>query len=102
MSDMRVANTIANQMGGVGRLQAMVGAREFLGSDDSLQFSFKGSRKVNKCRVVLDFASDTYTFELWHYNRRTFDMVKKYSLAGAYCDMLIDLFESETGLYLRL
>ena len=102
MSDLTVAHTIIQQMGGFGKLKAMVGAYDFTGSDKSVQFSFKGSRKANKCRVVYDYGDDLYIFELWKYNKRTFEIKQVYELKGAYCDMLISLFESETGLYLSL
>ena len=93
-----IATTILMQLGG-GKAIAMAGITNSLAIDNGLQFSFKGSRKVNKCVVKLD-AMDTYTFELW---KITKTVVKKvYSLDGVYEDMLIELFESETGLYLSL
>jgi hypothetical protein len=102
MADLTVATTIIEQMGGTRRLQAMVGAHDFLGDDKSAQFGFKGCRKANKCRVVYDYGSDLYTFELWHFNKRTFDFKKVFELDGVYWDMLKSLFEEETGLYLSL
>lgn len=101
MSDLTVANTIIQQMGGFGKLSAMVDANTFVGSDNSVQFKFKGSCKANICKVTLD-QMDTYTFQLYKFNNRTFDCPKVYEIEGAYCDMLISLFESETGLYLSL
>ena len=102
MTHLQVAETIIEQMGGVRKLTAMIGARQFTGSENSVQFGFSGSRIANKCRVELDFASDTYTFQLWKWNKKTGDIVKVYELEGAYFDMLIDLFESQTKLYLSL
>ena len=101
MADLTVATTIINQMGGFGKLRAMVGANGFVGDSNSVQFSFKGSRKFNKCRIILN-ANDTYTFELWKYNKRTLDMKKVYEIDNLYWDMLKPVFESETGLYLSL
>jgi len=80
----------------------MVGASNFVGSEEWVQFSFKGTRKANKCRVVYDYGQDLYTFELWKYNRRTMEMTPIFELEGVYADMLIKLFEEETGLYLTL
>jgi len=102
MSDLTVAQTIITQMGGQRRLAAMVGASNFAGDNTSVQFSFKGSRKANKCRVEYDAGADLYTFQLWKWNKRTLDLSKVYELEGVYFDMLIDLFESETELYLSL
>lgn len=101
MANLATAETIIKQMGGTRILSAMIGARNFAGDETSIQFSFKGSRKVNKCRIILD-ASDTYTLELWKINKRTFEMTKVYELDGLYHDMLTPVFEQETGLYLSL
>ena len=101
MANLTVANTILKQMGGAGKLSAMVSAHDFVGDKDSLQFGFKGSRKANKCRVILD-PTDTYTLEFWKYNKRTFDIQQVGSFEGLYADMLKPVFESETGLYLSL
>lgn len=101
MADMTVAKTILAQMGGMRRLQLMVGAQAFVGDDNSVQFGFKGCRKANKCRVVLE-PSDTYRFELWKYSKKTYDCTKVFEADDVYCDMLVEMFESETGLYLTL
>ena len=100
--DLTVAKIIIQQMGGFGRLKAMVGAHDFVGDENSVQFGFKGCRKANKCRVILDYGSDTYNFELWHLNKRTWDFSKVYEIEGIYFDMLKPIFEDETGLYLSL
>lgn len=106
MTFQEVAKTILQQLGGFGKLRAMIGIYSVvaLGESDQedrggVQFGFKGSRKVNKCRIILDH-SDTYTFELWKITKKSWDKV--YELSGVYFDMLIDLFESETGLDLSL
>ena len=96
--DFQVANTILAQLGG-NKAKVMAGMYDFVSLEPGVQFSFKGSRKANKCRIILD-PNDTYTFELWKITKLAF--TKVYDLSGVYCDMLIDLFESETGLYLSL
>lgn len=101
MSNLTVAETIIQQMGGLGKLRAMAGAHTFAADEKSIQFKFQGSRKANICRVEL-LPSDTYKFQLWKYNRRTFDSIRVYELNGVHWDALIDLFESETGLHLSL
>lgn len=99
MADLAVANTIVQQIGGVRRLSLMVGASDFVGDENSVQFGFKGCRKANKCRVVLE-PSDTYRVEFWKYNGRTYEMAKVSEFDDIYCDMLTALFEEQTGLYL--
>lgn len=105
-----IANTILDQMGGLNRLRAMVGADQALALESGVQFAFKGCRKANKCVVRLD-PSDTYTVEFWacrpvKFNSRTGAMTggaKKVSeCSGVYADSLKRVFESETGLYLSL
>lgn len=94
-----VAQTIAQQLGGLGRLKAFLGASQFVALENGLQFKFKGSRKFNTCRVILD-PSDTYTVEFGQYRPSKLDYVKKEEFDGIYCDQLVELFESTTGLYL--
>ena len=97
---MKVADTIIQQMGGVVRLKVFIGASNFAGDENSVQFSFKGCRKANKCRVTL-LADDTYRMELFRFDR-SFEMHTVYTADGLYWDMLRPVFEGETGLYLSL
>jgi hypothetical protein len=96
-----IANEILRQLGGGGRLKAMIGMHGQVALDSGLQFSFKGSRKYNKCIIRLD-GSDTYTFELWQFSPKHLTCTLKYTNSGVYNDMLVGLFESLTGLYLSL
>lgn len=99
--EQRVALTIVEQMGGLGRLRTMVNARNFAYSDNYVQFTFSGKRGINKCRVVYNPGRDLYTFELWYVNAKgTCDL--KFSLDDVYFEMLVPLFEEQTGLYLSL
>ena len=100
-SDLQAAQTIIAQMGGSRRLAMMIGASVFAGDDNSVMFSFKGSRKMNKCRVTLD-ATDTYTVEFFKYSpsKGTCPVVNE--ISGVYGDMLVDIFESRTGLFLSI
>jgi hypothetical protein len=98
-SDLQVAQTIIAQMGGTRRLSMMVGASLFAGDDSSVMFSFKGSRKVNKCRVTLD-ASDTYTVEFFKFSPSKLTCPVVDEISGVDAEMLVDIFESCTGLYL--
>jgi len=104
---LQVANTIIRQMGGAGKLKAMVGMRGALALDNTedggLQFSFRGSRRANKCRIVYHAWPDLYTVQLWKISptaKREPQMV--FELEDVYNDMLKRTFEQETGLYLSL
>ena len=96
-----IQDTIVKQLGGFGRLRAMVGAHGFVADDDNkaLHFQFKGSRKSKKCIITLD-PNDTYTMELGRVFKGQWKSTYKES--GLYWDMLKPVFEQETGLYLSL
>ena len=116
-----IAAEIMKQMGGSGRLQAMIGANTFICGDDGwvsdktspyMRFNFKSNAK-NKSKqfvVILDEASDTYNIEWWKQVRSNqYDKFQADPLSfrvkrmeGIYCDRLIEIFETETGLYLSL
>ncbi len=99
MSDKQVALTIGNQLGGLGRLKAMIGAYNFVAHEDGLSFKFKGCKYCNYCKITLD-PSDTYSVEFGRVRR--FEYIAKDTMTGIYNDMLIDTFEDYTGLYLTL
>ena len=98
---MEVVKTIIAQMGGFGKLKAMVNGRDYVGGENSVMFRFSGSRKANKCRVTLDW-SDTYTFELFKISGRGLNYKTVIKLENVYDDMLIPLFTEYTGLDLTL
>jgi len=93
------AETIIQQMGGSGKLRAMVGATQFAFDDSGVRFSFKGCRKANKCVVELT-AMDTYNLKFYRYSPTKGTCDEKQAYEGVYCDQLIELFEGYTGLYL--
>lgn len=106
----QVAQTIIQQLGGFGRLKAMVNGRNYvsfghdaiLGHEQAvagLKFQFSGSRKYSWCVISLD-ADDTYSLQFAAVRKYEWKPGKK--MSGLYWDMLIPTFESETGLYLRI
>ena len=96
-----VATTILNQLArqetdGQRVLAAMPGATNFgltnvEGSRGGVAFKFKGNRKMNVCRIVLN-DRDTYDMELAKATVRE-------SWDDVYWDQLAPLFERATGLY---
>lgn len=99
-----VAKTILDQLGGVGRLQSMTGAKDILFDSNSVQFKFKNRTGPNYCKVTLD-PDDTYTVEFGRFV--TGRLVKKnlqniVEFEGMFASQLISLFEVETGLALSL
>jgi len=109
MTDLTVANTIRAQIGR-GAL-FMMGAKDFVGSADSLTFKVRGSKKCNAITVKLE-ADDTYTItfkkvvssrinrKTWEVRPGRIDTVKE--LSGVYCDGLCQAFEMVTGLATKL
>lgn len=94
--NMMVAETILGQMGGAGRLKAMVNGRDFVAIESGLQFKFSMCSKVNTCRIILDRAADHYTVEFWKITPRKCDKVVEH--LGAYAEDLQRLFKYTTGL----
>lgn len=99
------AATILDQLGGARKVSMMTGAKHFLadrsaGGNPVLSFKIgRGAKnKINAVRIELT-ADDLYTvsFErIWGAKVTTIE-----TLAGCYAEMLVELFEDRTGLYLR-
>jgi hypothetical protein len=94
----QVAQTIAEQLGGTGRLKMMTGAYNFGTSGNNLTFRIKNSFKVNYVRITLN-GKDLYDLQFGRVSGTKFTIVKEYS--DIYNDQLIELFEETTGMYLR-
>ena len=90
-------------MGGSRHLSMMIGANNFVAETDGnyLTFRFKGSRKYNMVTITLN-ALDTYDIEFQKYSPSKFTVTTVDVFSGAYADMLIDVFEDATGLFLLM
>tara|TARA_Y100000296_G_C5152956_1_gene247432 strand:+ start:788 stop:1120 length:333 start_codon:yes stop_codon:yes gene_type:complete len=101
----KIADVTLQQLGGRGRLSAMIGAQHFYSDNDgaTLIFQFKGSRKANAVKITLN-SLDTYDVEFVKKGtKRTGYLpttVKEYGMV--YADQLHSIFESFTGLYLSM
>lgn len=102
-SDRACADLILDQLGGVGRLIAMTGAKNFLYDTNSLTFKLGAgaTNKATHCTVKLDRATDTYAVT-WHKVRGTKLPVVVGESEMVYCDSLRRTFETATGFYLSL
>ena len=96
---MEIAKIIINQLGGIGRLTAMVNAKHFVYSetDNWVAFKFSGSKKFNYVKITLN-GKDLYDVNFKKLVK--FDVRKTVDYNDIYCDQLVELFESETKLYL--
>ena len=98
--DIAIAQTMLNHLGGK-RLQLMTGAYGFSYDRDerTLKFRFQGSLIANCIKITLD-ADNTYSLEFWLIQGTNCTLAEQYD--EVYFDQLIDIFESTTGLALRL
>lgn len=96
-----IGQTILQQMGGVGRLRAMIGANAFMTHPDGLSFRFPNqkSSRGNYVKVTLT-PDDLYDMEFSKIVKYQAKPVKRYS--GLTFDQLIPVFQKQTGLRLHL
>ena len=97
------AHIILKQMGGSGRLKAMLGAKHFISHDGgkalSFQFPNRKRSKGNYVKITLR-PDDTYDMEFSQIVKYEAKPVKSYK--GIYADQLKPIFEKQTGLRLSL
>jgi hypothetical protein len=98
MTDMTVANTILEQLGGR-MFRIMTGAKDFVGDANSLKFKLpKAQKGIKYVRITLT-PEDLYDVEFAKLKGLEWTVISKSE--GVYVDMLRKLFETETGLYVR-
>ena len=91
-----VGDTIISQLGGMGRLRAMLGARDFVKSENSITFKWpnKDLSRGNTLKITLD-PSDTYTMEFSAVRGGNSKLVKTFT--NIYADQLTSIFRDWTG-----
>jgi len=98
MTNVEIANTILKQLGGTGRLNAMTGAKNFVAIENGVQFKIgRNSKSINTVIIRLN-GRDLYDVEFGRTRKYEFKVVNR--IEDAYNDMLKDLFEENTGMYL--
>lgn len=98
-----VAKLILTQLGGNQFLRLVGGKNLVALSGDgglALQFGQGAKNKANRMRVEFDYGTDTYTVKFGKIYRNEWKTISEHE--GIYCDMLQDLFTSETGFYTTL
>ena len=97
-----VANTILAQLGGAGRLTAMIGAKHFVGDATSLTFKWTApsTNKANCAVITLDREADAYTVRFCRVAR--LDVAEKGTREGVQLAELRRVIEGATGLRLSL
>lgn len=99
MDNREIAIMIIKQMGGMGRIKAMVGATNFIYGDSNIKFHFKGNKEMNIVEIQLT-DMDLYNMKFYKYKPKKVELIDVKEIKGLYDDMLKPVFESETGLYL--
>ena len=94
-----ISKTILQQLGGWGRLRAMLGVKQALDHGNGVSFRFPNRRGPNHVKILLN-GSDTYDVEFGRIRGLNFKVIKEYK--GIYADGLADLFVDQTGLHLRM
>jgi len=97
-----VANTIAAQMGGIGKIRMMLGAKQVMAIDNGLAIKWpnKDSSKGNYVEIKLD-PSDTYNMEFfWVRGTAGKKSLKKFTMV--YAEDLKRIFRDWTGWALSL
>jgi len=106
---MKAADITLQQLGGRGRLKAMIGARDFFSENEgqTLVFKFSGCRKVNSLKVTLNgldlYDVEFYKIGRYSINRPMSDIVKKVGgYDNVHAENLSNVIEGFTGLFLSL
>lgn len=99
MTNEDVGMIILQQMGGAGRVRAMIGATFYrVANGIGIKFPNRQPTRGNYVEVTLD-PDDTYTMNFYNVGRGAKKLVEE--IKGAYAEDLIRLFEGQTGYYLR-
>jgi len=94
-------NQLTQSNNGANRLKAMIGAKDFVKTDDMIAFRFpmKALNKANCVRITLN-SMDLYDVEFGYL--RAGKYTERSKVENMYSDMLYNHFETETGLNLTL
>jgi len=97
-----VSDTILKQLGGYGRVKAMIGVKHFLTLKNGLAFKWPSRKrsKGNYVEITLT-PDDLYDMEFFTVDKWG-DKKPRKKYAGIMFDQLIPTFERQTGLALRL
>ena len=100
---MQIAQTILSQLGG-NKFKVMTGAKDFFSINEGSGLQFKlpsnfAKNKANTVRIVLN-GNDLYDVEFGTVRGMSYKVKSTHDdVCG---DMLVELFESETGMYTTL
>lgn len=96
-----VAKEILSQMGGAGRLGAMINAKNFAATEKTLSFCFMKSR-VNKANYIKITLNGLDLYDIQFIKLTKYDAVLVSELNNIYANQLKQVFIENTGLELSL
>jgi|TARA_B100001079_G_scaffold27204_1_gene20715 hypothetical protein len=100
MSDMRVAETILEQLGG-NKFCMMTGAKNLGGTENSLSMRIgRNSSNSNYLKITLNMM-DLYDVKFSKLTRK-FEEKSVTEYNDVFCDSLVEVFERHTGMYTKL
>jgi len=97
-----IAETILEQMGGINRIRAMTGASNFAAESSGVSFNFPNRKRSKGNAVRIEYNAGQDLYDMTFYNVSIRGIKKVGSFSGLYFDQLIEIFEKQTGLYLKL
>ncbi len=102
IEEMKVGDIILKQMGGMRKLQALIGATGFVAHRKGVSFKWPSRQRSKGNYVLITLRSDdTYDVEFQTVGQMG-DSKKREKFTGIYNDQLIAVFTKQTGLALRL
>jgi hypothetical protein len=102
MNGKQIAEIIAQQLGGTGRLKCMIGAKDFCYDSNDTYFAFKhmkGNDGINYCKIKLN-GLDLYDLTFGKIRGHNYTIIKE--INNIYNDQLKSIFEQTTKLYVSL
>jgi hypothetical protein len=96
-----VGKTILDQMGGYRRLAMMLGIQQVMNLRNGVGFRWPNRQRSKGNYVEIELTgADLYDMTFYNLSMRGKKKVKEYR--GLYADMLVSMFEKQTGWYLRM
>jgi hypothetical protein len=98
---LEASKMILRQLGG-NKFIAMTGAKQFVGSNNSLSFQLpKANKKIKGVRITVNSA-DLYDMTFGYFDKKKFQWVDVAKYENVYFDQMTNIFTRETGLYTSL
>jgi len=96
LTESKVAKTILKQINAIDRFAlASWGAKNYVSSDDSIQFDVRGSKFRGRVIITYDKGSDSYVIELGQV--RKLEWKQKYMMKSVFAGDLVNVLDQQVG-----